>query len=401
MGAQPLRDLRVVDLTSNVAGPFATMILADLGAEVIKIERPVRGDDTRSWGPPFRDGESMSFSALNRNKRSFALDLKSPSGMETLHRLIKRSDILVENLTLGPLRRLGLDYEAVRAIRPDIIYCEMTGYGSRGPMSERPAYDAMMQAFSGLMSITGEPGRTPVRIPVSVLDQGTGMWAAIAILSALRRRDQTGEGALLETSLLHTALMWMPAQILGYLATGEPPSRNGSGLSAIVPYQAFEASDGYLVIAASNDRLFEKLCRAVGQRDLAEDPRFATNAARVENRKVLIDQLAGIIRACSVASWIDRLGKVGVPVAAVRDLDSVLDDPQVVESKILQYADHPTQKAYPYLTLPAVIDGTVQPLRGVPPKIGQHTAGILADLGYTDAEVRRLHEEGAIGMLGD
>lgn len=401
MDAQPLRDLRVVDLTSNVAGPFATMILADLGAEVIKIERPAHGDDTRSWGPPFRDGESMSFSALNRNKKSLAVDLKSASAMETLHRLIRRSDVLVENLTLGSLRRLGLDYETVRGIRPDIIYCEMTGYGACGPMSERPAYDAMMQAFSGLMSITGEPGRIPVRIPVSILDQGTGMWAAIAVLTALRHRDQTGKGALLQTSLLHTALMWMPSQILGYLATGETPARNGSGLSAIVPYQAFEASDGYLVIAASNDRLFERLCDAVGRRDLAEDPSFATNAGRVQNRKGLIDQLADVIRTCSVASWIDRLEEAGVPVAAVRELDAVLDDPQVVESKIVQYADHPRHKDYPYLTFPAVIDGATQPLRAVPPQIGEHTAGILADLGYSDAEVRRFHQEGAIEMLGD
>ncbi|ODU06665.1 MAG: hypothetical protein ABS81_04085 [Pseudonocardia sp. SCN 72-86] len=393
-----LEGTRVLDLTNNVAGPFASMILADLGAEVIKVERPVLGDDTRRWGPPFWNDESPSFLALNRNKRSVALDLKSSGGMEVLHRLVSTSDVLLENFTVRAVNRLGLDFESVCGIRPDIVYCEMGGYGGTGPVSEQPAYDAMMQAYSGVMSLAGEDGRVPVRVPVSVLDQGTGMWAANAILAALLMRSRTGRGAKLQTSLLHTALMWMPAQIGGFHGSGRLPERHGSGLSSVVPYQAFAASDGHIVVAAGNDRLFGLLCDALGHPEWGHDKRFATNPDRVHHRDVLLSLLAGELERSTVADWTVRLEAAGVPVAPVRTIDQVLEDPHVVSTGFVAEGEHPRIPGYRYVTLPVSVDGERSPLRLPPPRIGEDTRAVLDELEYSNEDIATLAKVGAIGL---
>jgi crotonobetainyl-CoA:carnitine CoA-transferase CaiB-like acyl-CoA transferase len=391
-----LDDVRVVDLTNNVAGPFASLILADLGAKVMKIERPNGGDDTRTWGPPFWESHSAMFLAINRNKESVALDLKAPRGRDLLFELIASADVLLVNLTPAALRRLGLSYESARTVREDLIYCEISGYGPVGPLAELPAYDAMMQAFGGLMSLTGEPGGAPSRVPVSVLDQGSGMWAATSILAALRRRERTGAGAHIQTSLLQTALMWLPAQITGYLADGIVPGRNGSGIPGIVPYQAFPTSDGHILIAAGNDGLFRKLCDVLDRPDLVGDPRYSTNPARVRNRQELVEILSAALSSHPVAHWLPRLETLGVPASAIHTVAEVVDHPQVRALGAVQPGKHPDIPDFRFVSLPTMFDGQLPAMEKPPPLLGEHTAEVLAELGYTDADIQDLAADGTV-----
>ena len=396
-----LQGIRVLDITASVAGPFATQILGDLGADVIKVERVDGGDDTRRWGPPFWSGESPMFLSLNRNKRSLALDVKSQEGHEVLRKLVAQSDVLVQNLRPGALAKLGLDYPRLQQINPRLIFCDMTGYGHTGPLREQPAYDPLMQAFSGLMSLTGEPGGAPVRIPASLLDQGTAMWTVIGVLDALRTRETTGEGCQVQTSLLQTAMMWLPSQLLGYFADGELPAKQGSGTRVIAPYQAFPTADGHLIIAAGNDNLWRRLCSAIQRIDLAEDPRFVDNPSRVAHREELAEALSETLRTRTTAQWQDVLGKAGVPVTPVRTVDEVVEDEQVRAVGILQQVEHPRIPDYTVINTPICRNSEYLGEPVAPPELGAHTAQIMADLGYSDAEAAELADAGVIAGVGE
>jgi formyl-CoA transferase/CoA:oxalate CoA-transferase len=374
-----LDGIRVVDVTTSVAGPFATMILGDLGADVIKVERPGSGDDTRAWGPPFWNGEAATFLALNRNKRSVELDLKDPDGRRAFERLLCEADVFVQNLRPGTFDKLGLGHEAVRELNPRLVHCDMTGYGHTGPLGDQPAYDPLMQAFAGLMSLTGEPGRPPVRIPASILDQGTGMWAAIAVLDALRARERTGRGAHLETSLLNTAMMWLPTQFTGYLAEGTVPTPLGSGTVGIYPYAAFPTADRYVIIAAGNDNLWRRLCGVLGRADLVDDPRFAHNPDRVSHRELLFEELARTLRTEPASVWLERLADAGVPATPIHTLDQVVAHEQVQAIGALAPVPHPDIENYTVINLPIRRDGEYPAVRRLPPRLGEHTAEVLAD----------------------
>ncbi|GAA5114000.1 CaiB/BaiF CoA transferase family protein [Pseudonocardia adelaidensis] len=378
--AGSLDGIRVVDSTMSVAGPFATLILADLGADVIKIERPGVGDDTRGWGPPFWDGESCIFSALNRNKRSVSLDLKDPADAERMRDLLATADVFVQNLRPGAMAKLGFGYADVAEINPRLVYCDMTGYGSGGPLSSAPAYDPLMQAFGGLMSLTGEEGRPPSRIPVSVLDQGTGMWTAIAVLDALRTRERTDTGTHIETSLLNTALMWLPFQIMGYLAAGVVPQRLGSGTIGIYPYAAFPTADGYAIVAAGNEGLWVRLCGAIERTDLVDDPRFAHNADRVAHREELFTELAATLSAKDTEHWVRLLDSVGVPCTPIQTLDEVVAHEQVAAIGALPHVPHPRIEDYRTVALPIRDGGRYPEFRMAPPLLGEHTDEVFAEL---------------------
>ncbi|MDN5865066.1 MAG: CoA transferase, partial [Gammaproteobacteria bacterium] len=322
--AVALAGLRVLDLSRVLAGPWCTQLLADLGAEVLKVERPGHGDDTRAWGPPFAGDpqaqRSAYFLSANRNKRSLAIDFSKPEGAELIRRLAAESDVVVENFRPGALARHNLDYDSLRAIKPNLVYCSITGFGQTGPERERGGYDLVIQAMSGLMSITGEADGPPIKVGVALIDVITGLYAANGIQAALRHRDATGEGRHIDLALFDTALAALVNQASNYLASGTPPMRRGNAHPNIVPYQAFAASDGYLIVAVGNDDQFVKFCTAAGMPKLAHDPRYATNAARVEHREELIAQFEPLIAARNRDEWITRLEGAGVPCGPVNDI---------------------------------------------------------------------------------
>jgi crotonobetainyl-CoA:carnitine CoA-transferase CaiB-like acyl-CoA transferase len=377
--AGSLRGIRVLDVTTSVAGPFATLVLGDLGADVIKVERPGSGDDTRRWGPPFWNGESPHFTALNRNKRSVALDLKDPDDAPVFGRLVDTADVLVQNLRPGALARAGFGYADAARRNPRLVYCDITGYGSGGPLSDRPAYDPLMQAFSGLMSMTGEEGGPPARIPVSILDQGTGMWAAIAVLDALRERDRTGTGTHLEVSLLGTALMWQPAQLGNHLADGTVPGRLGSGTIGIYPYAAFPTADGWIVVAAGNQSLWLRLCTVLDRPDLPADPRFAENPDRVAHREELFGELSKTLADRTSAEWVAALEAAGVPCAPIQTLDQVVQHEQVTAIDAIGAVAHPRVPDFRTVRLPLRNRGHYPELRLPAPQLGEHDAAWLDD----------------------
>lgn len=392
--ALPLEGLVVADLTQNVAGPFCTQILGDLGADVIKIERPDRGDDARAWAPPFWGDESAYFMALNRNKRSLALDLKTEAGRAVLRRLVARSDVLVQSLRPRAAAALGLDFAGARALNPRLVYCAITAFGPRGPLRDRPGYDPMMQAYAGLMAVNGHPGQEPARVGTSIVDMGTGMWAALGIVAALRRRDATGEAQQVETALFDTTLMWVSYHLLGYLGSGEVPGPQGSGVAAIVPYQAFPTADGWLMIAAGSDAMFGRLTEALGVPGLARDPRFADNPARVRHRAALVEILAALTRARKTAELGDLLAAAGVPCAPILTLDRVLEEPQTRESGMLLEAPHPRLGRWTSVALPIAWHGRRPAVRRPPPRLGEHSEDVLTWLGLTRDDVRDLRARG-------
>lgn len=375
-----LEGARVVDVTISVAGPFASQIMGDLGADVIKVERPPAGDDTRRWGPPFWGPDSATFQGLNRNKRSLLLDLSSEEDRGLLFQLVAEADVFVQNLRPGTLAKLGFGPEELRRRNPRLIYCEISGYGTVGPLSDRPAYDPLMQAFGGLMSLTGEEGRPPVRVPASILDQGSAMWAVIGVLDALRRRDRTGEGALVQTSLLQTALMWLPPQLMGYFAAGVVPARLGSATVGIAPYEAFPTADGWLIVGAGNDHLWQQLCRALKRPDLLEDPRFGSNPERVEHRQELHEELAAALRQESSEHWLGTLSEHGVPVTPIQSIEQVVHHEQVAAIGAIAQPAHPSLEQFRVINTPVQIDGVYYPVRLVPPELGEHSEEIRAEL---------------------
>ena len=358
----PLSGIRVFEFGGSVAGPFAAWILAELGAEVTKIERP-EGDDARAWGPPFWKGASTMFHAINRNKDPVSLDLKDPQVVADLHRqIVEEADVVVQNLRPGALAKLGLSAESLMAENSRLIYCNLWAFGAKGPMKDRPGYDALMQAFGGIMSVTGEEGRPPVRAGISVLDKGTGMWCAIGILAALYRRNSTGKGGLIDASLFETALTWMTTHASDYQVTGEKPLRLGTGIRSIVPYQAYQCADDYLIIAASNDRLFVRLAEALGHPEWAVDERFCTSPERGVRRDELNALIEEIVVAEPRAVWQEKLDAAGVPNAPIQSIDEILAHPQLEALGMLQETGDPDMKL---LGLPLSFDGERPPLRNV------------------------------------
>jgi crotonobetainyl-CoA:carnitine CoA-transferase CaiB-like acyl-CoA transferase len=371
---RPLDGIVVVELGTSVAAPFAGHVFGDLGAKVVKIENPNGGDDARSWGPPFWHGASVIFQTYNRNKHSVALDLKNETHRAALRRFIlEDADVVIQNLRPGMVRQLGLD-ASLRAEKPGLIYCNVRAFGARGPLAEKPGYDPLMQAFGGIISITGEEGRTGVRVGPSLVDVGTGCWALIAILASLRRRDITGEGAEIDCSLYETALSWVGTHMAGYLATGRVPGPRGTENASLAPYRMYQAEDGHVMIAAGTDNLFRRLAEALGHADWAEDPRFDTNPHRVANRAALNEMLAATVRTQTCAHWVDLLDRVGVPCAQLQTLDQVASHPQTEALGML--IETPDGKMR-LMGLPVSFDGARPGIASGPVVLGADTAMIL------------------------
>jgi formyl-CoA transferase/CoA:oxalate CoA-transferase len=395
----PLDGIRVCDVTQNLAGPFCGQILADLGATVIKVEPP-GGDLGRRWGPPFWGSDSTLYLSANRGKRSIVLDLKQPEGMAVLRRLADGADVFLQASRPAAAKRLGIDFESVKACRPDVIHMSVTAYGAEGPLRDQPGYDPLMQAFSGIMSVTGHPGGDPTRVGGSVVDFGTGMWAAIAILGALRTRDRTGEGARLETSLLDTSLAWVSYHVMGYLASGEVPGPMGSALGAIAPYRAFRTSDGNVMIAVGNDAIFQRFCGALGLDELPGDERFASNPARVANRDVLERLVEERTVRLSTGALLQSMRRCSVPASPIQSIDQVVEHDQVAEADMLHHSPHHRGEGYRDVSLPLKVMGVRPRAAEPPPRIGEHTVDVLRELGYEEGDVLDLLERGIAVAAG-
>jgi crotonobetainyl-CoA:carnitine CoA-transferase CaiB-like acyl-CoA transferase len=394
--ALPLEGIVVADLTQNVAGPFCTQILGDMGADVIKIEPPERGDEARAWAPPYWGDESATFLSLNRNKRSLGLDLKAAGGLEVLRRLVARADVFVQSLRAGAMAGLGLDFEGATTLNPQLVYCSITAFGTRGPLRDLPGYDPMMQAYAGLMSVNGHPGQEPARVGTSIVDMGTGMWAALGIVAGLRQRETTGRAVEVTTALFDTTLMWICYHAMGYLGSGEVPTPQGSGTAMIAPYQAFPAADGHVMIAAGSDAIFARLALALGAPALAADERFRDNPGRVRHRPALVAALAALTRERKAAELVAELRRHGVPSAPVLTIDAVLAEPHTRESGVLVSAAHPRLGEFTGVGLPIQWDGRRPGVRRVPPRLGQDSEDVLTWLGYTRDDVRGLRSQRVI-----
>ena len=368
----PLEGVRVLDLSRVLAGPYATMVLADLGADVLKVEHPERGDDTRHWGPPFAGGESAYFLSVNRNKRSIGIDLKDPDGFERVEKLAAGADVMIENWRRGALEKLGLGYEKLKRANPDLIYCSITGFGP-GPDEDRPGYDFLVQARGGVMGITGQPGGEPTKVGVAIADIVCGLFASNAILAALHRRSVTGEGARIEVPLFESTLGWLANRGQEYLTSGEDTGLIGNAHPSIVPYQTFDAEDKPLVVAVGNDTQFANLCKVIGRPELAEDERFATNPDRVANREALISELQREFSERPADKWADELRAAGVPSGPVNTLADVLADEHLLGSGMLQELNHPSAGHIEMLASPILIEGERLSIRRPPPTLGQHT----------------------------
>ena len=391
-----LDGVTVLDLTRVLSGPYCTMMLADMGARVIKVEQPGKGDDTRAWGPPFQDGESSYFMSINRNKESITLNLKHPNGRRVLDALIERVDVLVENFRPGTLDRMGLGYADLSARRPDLVYCSISGFGQTGPRRREPGYDAVMQGEGGLMSITGAPDGPGYRLGVAIADIASGMFSAYGVAVALLARHRTGRGQLVDVGMLDSVAALLTYQAGIYFATGTPPGRLGNLHPTITPYETLEAADGDLVVAAGNDQLWRTFCGVLGLETLADDPRFRTNKDRVSAREALRPLLVERLRTRPAAEWLTKLKAAGVPCGGVRDFEQVLTDPQIVERAMVIALEHPVAGAIRQLGVPVKLGDTPGAIRTPPPVLGQHTAAILGELGYSDAEAARLKHDGAV-----
>jgi crotonobetainyl-CoA:carnitine CoA-transferase CaiB-like acyl-CoA transferase len=407
-----LDGLRVLDLSRVLAGPWCTQTLADLGADVIKVERPTGGgcpggDDTRGWGPPFlrdRDGrdtaEAAYYLGCNRNKRSITVDLSQPEGQALIRRLAAQADVLVENYKVGDMARYGLDAPSLRAALPRLVYCSITGFGQTGPYADRAGYDYAIQGLGGLMSVTGErddrPGGGPQKVGVAVADLFTGLYATVAILAALRHRDATGCGQHIDMALLDAQVAMLANLGANYLVTGVAPQRAGNAHQNIVPYQVFEAADGHLILAVGNDTQFARFCEVAGRPELARDERYMRNADRVRHRGVLVPLLANLMRARSKQQWLTALDAAKVPCGAINDLAEVFADPQVQARQMEVPVPHPLSDTLRLVASPMKLSATPVQVRRPPPLLGQHTGEVLAELGLGDAECARLRERGVV-----
>lgn len=395
--APPLARIRVLDLSRVLAGPYCAMVLGDLGAEVIKVERPGSGDDTRHWGPPFVGGESAYYLCCNRNKKSVTINLKSDCGRDYLRGLAANSDVLIENFLPGTLDDAGLGYEALRALNPGLIFCSITGFGQDGPYRDVPGYDVLIQAMAGVMSITGEPDGAPMKVGVAISDITAGLFAANAIMAALLARERGGGGERIDISLFDSTLAWLANVGSAYLVTGQVPRRYGNAHATIVPYQAFATRDGHLIVAVGNDGQWQRFCAAVERPDLAADDRFRTNPLRVRHRAVLIPMIEEVLAARPTSEWLPRLAGAEVPSGPVNTLDEAFADPQVHARRMLIDVPHPTIGPLRMVGSPiklAVNDGGAA---SAPPLLGQHTAEVLKGvLGLSGADIDAARAAGAI-----
>lgn len=395
----PLKGLRVFDLTRVLAGPTCAQMLADLGADVVKIERPGAGDDTRGFAPPVMPGtaESAYFVGVNRNKRSVTLDIGQPEGQEIALKLIADCDILVENFKVGALAKYGLGYEQLHARFPRLIYCSITGFGQTGPYAPRPGYDSLIQAMGGVMSLTGEPDGLPQKVGVPVADLFAGLYGCIGILAALRHRDLTGQGQQIDIGMLDTHVAWLANQGMNYLATGEDPVRLGNQHPNIVPYQVFPTADGHIVLSVGNDPTFKRFCEALNLTHLLEDSRFATNAARVSNRQLVTDTLTPVMMQHPTAWWIDRLEALKIGCGPINKLSQVFEDPHVVARGMVLEMAHSSGQPVKLIANPVKLSETPADYRMAPPMLGEHTEAVLGErLGLNAAALAALREKKVI-----
>ncbi len=405
MTALPLDGIRIFDLTRILAGPTCTQYLGDLGADVIKVERPDQGDDTRKWGPPYvtgHDGEDTNESAYylcaNRNKRSITINLASAEGQALAKRMIRECDVLVENFKVGGLKSYGLSYDDLKAENPGLVYCSITGFGQTGPYASRAGYDFLAQGVGGIMSITGTPGVEPVKVGVGIADVMCGMYASTAILAALRHRDRTGEGQHIDCCLLDTQVAWLINEGVNYLVSGQVPLQRGNEHPNIVPYKVFACADGHVILAVGNDGQYQKWCDFAGAGDLAEDPRFTTNQLRVVNREALYAAMPAYMERKTVSEWVDGLAAIGVPCSPVNNIQQVFEDPQVQARgmKIDLLHEAAREGTVPLIANPVKMSGTPVQYRNPPPMLGQHTEDVLKEvLGVDDAEIEDLAKTGA------
>jgi crotonobetainyl-CoA:carnitine CoA-transferase CaiB-like acyl-CoA transferase len=398
----PLDGITVLDLSRVLAGPSCTQMLGDLGADIIKVERPGVGDETRTWGPPFvRDAggtettESGYYLSANRNKRSVSINFARPEGAALVRRLLEHADVLIENFKVGGLSDYGLAYAQLCEQFPRLVYCSITGYGQDGPYAARPGYDLMAQGAGGIMSVTGESDGPPVKVGVAVNDVMSGLYAAVAILSALRHRDRTGRGQHIDIALLDVQVAWLYNVGLNYLLSGKVPGRWGTAHPNTVPYQVFPTSDGHVILGANNDVQFRRLCEVAGAPELAADPRFSTNSMRLAHRAELVDRLAGLTRQHTTQDWVDRLEAAGLPCGPVNTIDRVFDDPQVLHREMKISMAHPASEV-PLIGSPLKLSDTPVSFRRPPPTLGQHTDEVLEGLLKLSAAERASLREGGI-----
>ncbi len=392
-----LEGIRVLDLTRALAGPFCTLMLGDNGADVIKVEIPGTGDDTRKWGPPFIGEESAYYLSINRNKRSLTLNLQDAQAQEVFMKLAKDIDVVVENFTPGVMGRFGLDYDAVKAVSPKVVYCSISGFGQDGPYRNRPAYDQIMQGVGGLMSITGEPDGEPQKIGIAVTDIGVGMWSAFAIMAALHHREKSGEGQYIDISMLDAQVAWLTYQAAFFFANGEAPKRMGAAHPTLVPYQAFMCNDGkYINVAVGSERIWGRFCQGMGREDLKDHPDYATNSVRVNHRGAMVSMLQEIFLTRPVAEWVEDLQAANVPCGPINDLADVFADPQVLARNMYLEMPHPTLGSIKQTGLPIKFSLTPGGLDRHPPLLGEHNQEILQSLGYSDADVQSLKEQSVI-----
>ncbi len=398
--AEILSGLKVLDLTQNIAGPFSTQLLGDLGATVIKVEKPKDGDDTRYWGNVNTKGESAAFMAVNRNKKSISIDLSKPKGIELVYELASKVDIFVHSMKPTTAEAKGLSYEKISKINPSIIYGSISAFGEIGPMKTLPGYDPLIQAYTGIMSVTGNPGEDPVRVGVSINDMGSGMWLTMGILAALYKRNITGEGSKVTNSLLETGVAWGSLQLSTYMETGKVPQKLGTAMPLISPYEAFKTKDSWVMIAAGNNRLFEKLCSVLKIENIPQDERFSTNGERLNNRYELHDLLEQETQKFSSDVLVELLRGGGVPCSPINTLDKLLDDEQVNVLGLIKQVEHSRVKDFRIVDMPLSINEERSTLQAVPPLLGEHSEEVLKEIaGYTDEQIEALLADEVVDLL--
>lgn len=393
----PLDGLRVLDLSRVMSGPYASMLLADYGADVVKIEEPDKGDETRTWYPPQIDGDAAYYLSANRNKRSVTLNLSSNEGLEIFYKLAVKSDVILENFRPGVAKKLRVDYDNVSKINDGIIYCSISGFGQTGPYKNLPGYDLVVFAMGGIMSFTGEEGRSPVRVNVPIADMGAGVFAVTGILAALNYRERSGRGQYIDVSMHDVQISYLTHQAMNYVATGKNPERAGSMHANLAPYQAFQSSDSHFVLAIGNDKLWGDFCRKIGKPEWAEDSRFRTNPDRLRNRSELISLLEDLFSKNTSAYWINLAREAGVPVAPILEVSQALSDPHVIAREMVEQVTNPkTGKKVKLLGTPVKFSETKTSIRSFPPALGEHTEEVLRDLGYSEESIRLLRGKGVI-----
>ena len=393
--AAALDGIKVVDLTRTLAGPFCTMMLGDMGADVVKIEEPSHGDETRSW-PPFWNEVSGQFLSFNRNKRSITLNLKDKRAVDICLKLASRADVMIESFRTGTADKMGIGYQDVKQLNPRIVYCSVSGFGRTGPLADKPGYDLIIQGYSGLMSTTGEPDGPPARTGFSLVDLFTGMMAYGSIMTALLNREKSGKGQYVEASLLEGQIATMSYHAVGYLATGRDPGRMGSGHPSLVPYQAFPSSDGFFILGCGNDGLWQRLCPAIGRDDLTDDPRFKTNSDRVRQRWELVSILSDHFQTRTTSEWVETIGNAGVPCGPINRISDVVTDPQVLSRDMMLSIPHPQVPDLKVPGSPLKLADTPPTVRHYPPSLGEHNEEVLTEMGYGKEEVVRFKDEGVI-----